>query len=299
MASTPTPPCRKRWAARLARCRAWLHAWLHARFDPIIAALDRARSDVRAGDRDARSHELETLAAGVSGATPAPAALAIARSVWRCGQRDAASTRAAALVPVPAARRGRESPHREAGARPRRRAPRAIDGARRHLSRTRRRTSKPRGSWRRCSTRPASRRALNASDSAVAELDPFDRRRRQCWAAQALAGGDAANAARWFRAALAAGPRDRVGGALRPAQRLSAAGRTRHAKRQTLAALEVAPTYARAQDLLLAIVDGSRDGAAAVVRAASLSVGGLRRRVGRARPRAAPWVGVRLAGVEA
>jgi Tfp pilus assembly protein PilF len=65
-------------------------------------------------------------------------------------------------------------------------------------------------------------------------------------------------AARWFRAALAAGPSDRAAAHCDLAESYLATGQAPQAKRQVLAALEVAPTYARAQDLLLAIVDGSR-----------------------------------------
>ncbi len=92
----------------------------------------------------------------------------------------------------------------------------------------------------------------------VAEIDPFDATASAILGRQALDSRDAEAAARWFRAALAAGPSDRAAAHCDLAESYLATGQAPQAKRQVLAALEVAPTYARAQDLLLAIVDGSR-----------------------------------------
>ena len=58
-------------------------------------------------------------------------------------------------------------------------------------------------------------------------------------------------AARWFRTALAAGPVDKAAAHCDLAESYLAVGEAPQAKRQVLAALEVAPSYARAQDLLL------------------------------------------------
>ena len=55
--------------------------------------------------------------------------------------------------------------------------------------------------------------------------------------------------------ALAAGPRDQVAAHTDLAEAYWQTGQSADARQQTLAALELAPTYARAQDLLLAIVD--------------------------------------------
>ena len=92
----------------------------------------------------------------------------------------------------------------------------------------------------------------------VAEIDPFDATASAILGRRALDSRDAESASRWFRAALAAGPSDRAAAHCDLAESYLATGRSPEAKRQVLAALEVAPTYARAQDLLLAIVDGSR-----------------------------------------
>jgi tetratricopeptide (TPR) repeat protein len=92
----------------------------------------------------------------------------------------------------------------------------------------------------------------------VAELDPFDAAAHTALGQDALARGDAATAARWFRVALAAGSRDPVAAHTDLAEAYWRSGATTEARKQTLSALELAPTYARAQELLLTIVDGAR-----------------------------------------
>ena len=59
-----------------------------------------------------------------------------------------------------------------------------------------------------------------------------------------------------FRAALASGPVDPAPAHCDLSEALLLAGQKAEARKQVLAALEIAPTYARAQELLLRIVDG-------------------------------------------
>lgn len=92
----------------------------------------------------------------------------------------------------------------------------------------------------------------------VAEIDPFDADASAILGRHALEGGRLQQAARWFRAAVAAGPADRAAAHCDLADAYLATGALAEARRQVLDALEVAPTYARAQDLLLAIVDGAQ-----------------------------------------
>ena len=92
----------------------------------------------------------------------------------------------------------------------------------------------------------------------VAELDPFDAIASAVLGRRALEARDGKEASRWFRAALAAGPSDRAAAHCDLADSYLTTGQTTLARRQVLAALEEAPTYARAQDLLLGIVDGNR-----------------------------------------
>jgi Tfp pilus assembly protein PilF len=65
-----------------------------------------------------------------------------------------------------------------------------------------------------------------------------------------------ATAVREFRAALAIGPADRASAHCDLGEGYLLAGRSAEAKREALAALEIAPSFERAQDLLLKVVDG-------------------------------------------
>jgi Tfp pilus assembly protein PilF len=60
---------------------------------------------------------------------------------------------------------------------------------------------------------------------------------------------------REFQAAVAAGPVDIAAARCDLGEVLLQANRPADAKREVLAALEIAPTYARAQDLLLRIIE--------------------------------------------
>jgi hypothetical protein len=64
-------------------------------------------------------------------------------------------------------------------------------------------------------------------------------------------------AIREFKAALALGPADRAGAHCDLGEAFLARGSAADAKREALAALEIAPTFERAQDLLLKAIGGS------------------------------------------
>ncbi len=87
-------------------------------------------------------------------------------------------------------------------------------------------------------------------------VDPFDAPSHATLGRLALSAGDTAEAVRMFRVALAAGPVDRAGAHADLAEGLFEAGDRDEARRQALAALEIAPTYSRAQDLLLKLIGG-------------------------------------------
>ncbi|MGH9349615.1 MAG: hypothetical protein ACRD26_20375, partial [Vicinamibacterales bacterium] len=67
---------------------------------------------------------------------------------------------------------------------------------------------------------------------------------------------DAAAAVRAFKVALATGPADRAAAHLELAEAYILNGQLPDAKRQTLYALEIAPSFEKAQELLLKIVEG-------------------------------------------
>ena len=94
-----------------------------------------------------------------------------------------------------------------------------------------------------------------AAYARVASINPFDMDAQHSLGSFALASGDAATAVRAFRTALAAGPVDTVAARTSLAEAYLANGQKAEAKREILAALEMAPQFERAQDLLLTLVE--------------------------------------------
>ncbi len=89
----------------------------------------------------------------------------------------------------------------------------------------------------------------------IAGLDPFDVQAQSAVGRYAITQRNAERAIRAFRAAVAGGPPDRAAAYLDLAEAHFMAGQLADAKRQALAALEIAPSFERAQDLLLKIVE--------------------------------------------
>jgi len=87
----------------------------------------------------------------------------------------------------------------------------------------------------------------------IVTVDPFDAPAHTAFGRIALGRRDATIAVREFQAALAAGAVDRVAAHCDLAEALLLGGRRDDARREVLAALEIAPTYERAQELLLKI----------------------------------------------
>ena len=92
----------------------------------------------------------------------------------------------------------------------------------------------------------------------IIELDPFDSIPHQALGRLAMARADHVVAAREFAITLAIGPLDPVAAHVDLAESHLAGGRLDEAKRAVIAALEIAPTYERAQELLLRIVEGGQ-----------------------------------------
>jgi tetratricopeptide (TPR) repeat protein len=89
----------------------------------------------------------------------------------------------------------------------------------------------------------------------IVALDPFDGDARAALGRMALQRNDAEFAAREFRTVIALKPIDPAVAHTDLAESYFKAGKREEAKRQTLAALEIAPTYERAQDLLLKLAE--------------------------------------------
>ena len=103
-------------------------------------------------------------------------------------------------------------------------------------------------------------KALAIANDRVVEIDPFDSQGHSGLGRLAMKRGDAGTAVREFRAALAIGPADRAAAHCDLGESYLLAGRRDEAKREALAALEIAPSFERAQDLLLRVVDGKSNG---------------------------------------
>jgi tetratricopeptide (TPR) repeat protein len=89
----------------------------------------------------------------------------------------------------------------------------------------------------------------------ITAIDPFDPDAHAMLGRFALQRNDADTAAREFRAVIALGPVDRAAAYTDLAESYFKGGKRAEAKKQTIAALEIAPTYERAQELLLKLVD--------------------------------------------
>ena len=95
----------------------------------------------------------------------------------------------------------------------------------------------------------------------VAELDPFDVQAQAAVGRWALEERDAVRALRAFRSAIAAEPADRATAHLDLGEAYLMAGQLAEAKREAVAALEIAPSFERAQDLLLDTITAQADSA--------------------------------------
>jgi tetratricopeptide (TPR) repeat protein len=98
--------------------------------------------------------------------------------------------------------------------------------------------------------------SLALAQARVVSIDPFDSQGHTGLGRVAFKRKDAAVATREFRMALAVGPADRAAAHCDLGESYLMAGRVADAKREALAALEIAPSFERAQDLLLKTIDG-------------------------------------------
>ena len=99
---------------------------------------------------------------------------------------------------------------------------------------------------------------MQAALKRVVSVDPFDGQAHSVLGRMALTGGDTPEAVRLFRVALAAKPLDKAGAHADLAEALLKAGQRDEARKHVMEALLIAPTFSRAQDLLLKLSEGSR-----------------------------------------
>ena len=95
---------------------------------------------------------------------------------------------------------------------------------------------------------------LTTAYERIAQLDPFDAANHSKLGRLKMQAGESRTAVREFRAAIAAGSLDPAGAYSDLAESYLAAGDKVQARRAVLSAIEVAPGYPRAQELLLKVV---------------------------------------------
>ncbi len=92
----------------------------------------------------------------------------------------------------------------------------------------------------------------------IVAIDPFDQESHARLGQFAMDRSDFESASREFRAVLALNPVDQAAAHTNLAESYFRGGKKADARRQTLAALEIAPSYERAQDLLLKLAEERR-----------------------------------------
>ena len=230
---------------------------LDGRFGPLRAAL-RARP----GQRDDGTPALETLKLAAA-ADPGHygAQMALGQALASAGDRSAFGPleKAAALVPVAT---GEDSPHA------------VMARLAEQLGDTARAMSEYQAllAQEHTSVEPARRLAALAAKAAaipplllaydrVVSLDPFDAAAHTGLGRLAFERNDAETAMREFKSVLALAPADRASAHCDLGEAYLLAGRGAEAKKEALAALEIAPTFERAQELLLNAIKPAGPGA--------------------------------------
>ncbi|HET7218546.1 MAG TPA: tetratricopeptide repeat protein, partial [Vicinamibacterales bacterium] len=107
-------------------------------------------------------------------------------------------------------------------------------------------------------TKANDQKLMSLAHERVVELDPFDASSHTGLGRVAIRAKNAPIAVREFKVALASGPVDRASAHCDLAESYLLAGRPADAKREALAALEIAPSFERAQELLLKAIDGGQ-----------------------------------------
>jgi cellulose synthase operon protein C len=247
-----------------------LKSALNTDFDQLQVGFDQSvermfgslrRALVAPPDADLAHAPLEQLRT-MAGENPRsyPVLTAYGIALRKAGQLDEAMTefeRAAALAPIAS---GRESPHAQMAeiALQKKDRPRAIteltalvaadfnnvDAARRLAA-----LLKESGADDAARMRPV--------DERIVAIDPFDGEAHAALGRMAMQRNEANLASREFRVVLALAPVDEAGAHTDLAESYFKAGKRAEAKKQTLAALEIAPTYERAQELLLKLSGGA------------------------------------------
>ena len=242
---------------------------LNTNFDQLQAGFDQSMDRLFGGLRRAiagptdealASMPLPALrAAAAESPRSYPVQMAFGRALARNGDLDDAVQvfeRAAALVPMA---RGKDSPHAEMAAIALKKNDRAraiaelqavvavdfdnVEAARQLAS-----------LMQQAGIEDPSK--LTTVHQRIVAIDPFDGDAHRVLGRLAMDRDQPDLAAREFRAVLALAPVDQAAAHTDLAESYFKSGKRAEAKKQTLAALEIAPTYERAQELLLKLAEG-------------------------------------------
>ena len=221
---------------------------LSAKYGPIVKAM-AAPKELEIGVSN-----VEAVAAANPGSYPAQVALG--EFLWKAGRIDEAYRaleHAAQLVPMAT---GPKSPHALMAqmALERNDRARAITELEALLKNAHTDLESARLLARQLEQSGGSAARLMPVYEVIAALDPFDAANHSALGRLKMQAGDARAASREFRAAIAAGALDAAAAHCDLAESYIATGEKALAKKEALAAMEIAPGYPRAQDLLLKLV---------------------------------------------
>ncbi len=223
--------------------------FLDARFGGLRKALDTPEGF----EGDEPLERLRTLASANSGSFPVQMALGRALEKSDPDAAVAAYERAAALIPIAT---GDTSPQARIAALKLGKGDKA--GAARALETLTTNDHTDVNSARQLVgllDQPADTARRKVALAKVVAVDPFDASAHTELGRFAMADGQTPAALQAFRVAIAAGAQDRAGAHADLGEALEKSGDLAEAKKQALAALEIAPSYVRAQDLLLRLVE--------------------------------------------
>jgi tetratricopeptide (TPR) repeat protein len=229
---------------------------LQTRFGTLLSALrETGKEESRAADRADRDISALRAAADANPGSYA-AQHALGRALAEAGDRAAFEPleRAAALVPVAA---GDNSPQAVMAALAEKLGdlPRAIRAYRARLEHDHAAVD-PARKLRAAAEKVGDEASAKLALDRIVALAPFDAEAHMGAGRLALKARQPVVAAREFRAALVTGIQDKASAHCDLGESYLLAGRPADAKKEALAALEIAPAFERAQDLLLRAVEG-------------------------------------------
>ena len=229
---------------------------LQARFAKLLSALRESRpGGAPAAERgEAGIEALKAAAAADPGSYAAQLALGRALAAADDPAAFEPLERAAALVP---AATGEQSPNALIAALAEKRGdlPRAIRAYRALLDHDHAAVD-PARKLAAVAEKAGDEAAARLAHERVVALDPFDTKAHTGAGRLALKRADVAMAVREFKVALLTGAQDKAAAHCDLGESYLLAGRAADAKKEALAALEIAPSFERAQDLLLRAVEG-------------------------------------------